>query len=70
MKSCDSSLYNCPIDEQTADGIKVGRCWHYIGPEGYCPRHGDVRKYIGRLPTLTAENDMRKDKGQPLLGET
>lgn len=33
---------NCPINEQTADGIGVGRCWHYL-PDGVtCPRHGNV----------------------------
>jgi hypothetical protein len=32
---------NCPIREHTADGVSVGRCWHYC-PDGKCPRHGDV----------------------------
>lgn len=33
---------NCPIRERTADGISVGRCLFYIGPNWICPRHGDV----------------------------
>lgn len=37
----DSFENNCPIRERTADGVSVGRCWHYC-PKGVCPRHGDV----------------------------
>jgi len=33
---------NCAVLEQTADGVDVGRCWHFA-PDGTCPRHGDVR---------------------------
>jgi hypothetical protein len=32
---------NCPVNEKTADGVSVGRCWFHC-PEGVCPRHGDV----------------------------
>lgn len=34
--------YNCAVREFTADGVSVGRCWHYVGLERTCPRHGDV----------------------------
>jgi hypothetical protein len=34
---------NCAIREHTADGVSVGRCWHFVGDTGQCPRHGDVR---------------------------
>jgi hypothetical protein len=58
---------NCPINEQTGDGTTVGRCWFFL-KDGVCPRHGDVKKYLERLPKLTLENDMRQDKNLPLLG--
>lgn len=32
---------NCAIREHTADGVPVGRCWHFVR-DGQCPRHGDV----------------------------
>ena len=32
---------NCPINERTADGVLVGRCWFHC-PGDICPRHGDV----------------------------
>jgi hypothetical protein len=35
----------CPINEQTADGVRVGRCWHTLR-DGRCPIHGDVRKAV------------------------
>lgn len=31
----------CPINERTADGHKVGRCYFHC-PDDRCPRHGDV----------------------------
>lgn len=33
---------NCPINERTADGDLVGRCWFYLPDGKTCPRHGDV----------------------------
>lgn len=33
---------NCPINEQTADGVPVGRCWYHLPDGKTCPRHGDV----------------------------
>lgn len=33
---------HCPIIECTADGVSVGRCWHYLADGKTCPRHGDV----------------------------
>ena len=58
----DTFSTNCPINERTADGDLVGRCWFYL-PDGYtCPRHGDVTKAIelwvksGRLTSESKEN--------------
>lgn len=36
------SCLNCPINEQTGDGVSCGRCWHYLPDGKTCPRHGDV----------------------------
>jgi len=33
---------NCPINEETADEILVGRCWFYLRDGKICERHGDV----------------------------
>jgi hypothetical protein len=33
---------NCPINERTADGVLVGRCWYHLPDGKTCPRHGDV----------------------------
>lgn len=59
---------NCPIIERTGDGVAVGRCWFHCR-DGVCPRHGDVGKYLAKLPTLTDENDMRRERGLPVLGK-
>lgn len=59
---------NCPIRERTGDGTPVGRCWHWC-PGGICPRHGDVTKYLQRLPKTTDENEMRADRGLKPLGK-
>lgn len=53
----------CPINEQTADGTRVGRCCFHL-PDGVtCPRHGDVgpevRQYVETV-NLKLENDMLK----------
>jgi len=55
---------NCPISERTADGAKVGRCWMSL-KYGVCERHGDVSEYVKRLPQLTDENELRRDRGLP-----
>lgn len=57
---------NCPINEVTADGKHVGRCWMTL-EKGNCSRHGDVskyQKYYMKSGKLTSENDMRKDRGE------
>ena len=63
---------NCPINEQTGDGTRVGRCWFYLPDGKTCPRHGDVSvevdKYIATRK-MTMENDMRARKGLVLLGK-
>lgn len=33
---------NCPVNERTADGDLVGRCWFHLPDGRTCPRHGDV----------------------------
>ncbi len=61
---------NCPILEQTADGVCAGRCWHLL-TDGECPRHGDVREEVRQYCETgkgTLENTMRKRKGLKLLG--
>ena len=65
---------NCPIIEQTADGVPCGRCYCFlnVGPNGWiCPRHSDVEDEGRRFQQTghtTLENVMRKRKGMPLLG--
>lgn len=54
---------NCAINEVTADGVHVGRCWHTleeIGGDYLCPRHGhvtSVRKHYEDTGELTSELD-------------
>ena len=63
---------NCPIVEQTADGVPCGRCCYFL-PDGFtCPRHSEVKTEVMRFQdtgTTTLENVMRKRKGLPLLGK-
>ncbi len=62
---------NCPINEQTADGAIVGRCWHSLDDGTTCPRHGDVSieiAHFNETGELTLENKQRKRTGKPLLG--
>lgn len=52
---------NCPINEQTADGHLVGRCWYHL-PDGItCPRHGEVSNEVLHYMATgkcTRENEM------------
>ena len=62
---------NCPINEQTGDGVRVGQCCFYLEDGITCPRHGDVSvevEYYLQTKKCTIENDMLKRKGLPLLG--
>lgn len=62
---------NCPIIEQTYDGVPCGRCWFHLPDGRTCPRHGDVGEEVDRFVQdghLTLENVMRKRKGKKLLG--
>ena len=55
-------VQNCPINEQTADGDTVGRCWHFMTDGHTCPRHGDVTvevKQYAKTGYLTLESTMR-----------
>ena len=61
---------NCPILEQTADGVRCGRCWYYLPDGKICPRHGDVSIEVDHFSSTgecTLENDMRTRKGMKLL---
>lgn len=61
---------NCPIIEQTADGDRVGRCWHHLPDGKTCPRHGEVEeevRYFKDTTFLTLEAKMwqrKKEEGQ------
>ena len=46
---------NCAIMERTGDGVKVGRCWYFVGENFICPRHGDVKEVQRRW---TEKQDM------------
>lgn len=51
-------IHNCPINERTADGVLVGRCWMHLKDGKTCPRHGDVSAAVElykRTGKLTAE---------------
>lgn len=53
---------NCPIQERTADGVSVGRCWHFLGLEGdkICERHGNVTTQVAEyLRTGQLQEDPR-----------
>jgi hypothetical protein len=63
---------NCPINEQTADGTIVGRCWMHLPDGKTCPRHGEVQDEVQiyeQTGLLTVENAMRKRKGLSRLGK-
>ena len=36
---------NCPIFEQTIDGVEIGVCAFFMPDGKTCPRHGDVTKF-------------------------
>lgn len=61
---------NCPIRQHTADGVSVGRCWHFLGrgDTKICRIHGDVTEAVktyantGRLTNdRFAERDRREE---------
>ena len=35
---------NCPVIEETGDGVKCGTCTFYMKDGKTCPRHGKVRE--------------------------
>jgi hypothetical protein len=54
---------NCPINERTADGKLVGRCWFTLKNK-ICPRHGDVSKAVehyNKTGELVAEDLYARD---------
>lgn len=55
---------HCAINEQTADGCVVGRCWFKV-ENGICPRHGDVsevqKRYAETGKLTLEENHIRKE---------
>ncbi len=59
---------NCPIMEQTADGVTCGRCWYHLAGGDVCERHGFVGPEVAKYNSsglTTLENEMRKRKGLP-----
>lgn len=64
---------NCPILEQTADGVNVGRCCYHLPDGQTCPRHGNVAVEVAEnisTGKCTLENRMRKRKNLPELGKS
>lgn len=60
---------NCPINERTADGTLVGRCWHHA-PNGICERHGDVNEALAtyrETGRLTPEKLTRRSRDGVLV---
>lgn len=60
MKERPLSPKSCAINEETGDGTPVGRCWHYVGDDAVCPRHGDVKavqEHYVKTGKLTRERD-------------
>lgn len=53
----DSS--NCAVRQYTADGVNVGRCWHYVR-DGRCPIHGDVTSVQAHYAATGKLTDERK----------
>lgn len=57
---------NCAVVEMTGDGLSVGRCWHYVGKERKCPRHGDVTEvqqtYVD-TGNLTRSDELAREEG-------
>ena len=54
----------CAVNEETAEGISVGRCWFYVGVEDVCPRHGNVSavmRYYRATGRLTPEDQEKSD---------
>ena len=51
----------CAVRERTGENVNVGRCYHFVGDENVCPRHGnvsDVQKRFSETGKLTDENDL------------
>lgn len=58
----------CAIREFTADGVNVGRCYHFVGRGTVrtCPRHGNVTEVQRRYREtgkLTDDNPKGADCG-------
>lgn len=60
-----SFIGSCPIHEQTADGICVGRCWFHLPNGKTCQRHGDVSEAVEKYKQtgkLTLETNHKRQK--------
>src|ERR1035437_5462555 len=57
--------FNCPVDEQTADGVYVGACEFYLKDGITCPRHGVVKdkKEFGTPYSTDEARNVAKSKG-------
>lgn len=51
---------NCAVREYTANGVSVGRCWHFV-PNDMCPRHGDVSVVMEHYRETGKLTDGRSD---------
>lgn len=63
---------SCPMREHAGDGGYVGRCY-FATYEGYCPRHGNVKQFLGEDADLATADDREwpahpdRDFGSPEL---
>lgn len=58
---------SCAVNEETGDGVPVGRCMFFVGDNDQCPRHGDVGEVMRRYREtgkLTREREFRAGKGR------
>lgn len=66
------SFRSCPICEETADGVSVGRCWLRLEEGKTCPRHGDVSEAVStymRTGELTPESELVRTHRAELVTE-
>ncbi|KZX57764.1 hypothetical protein A3709_19265 [Halioglobus sp. HI00S01] len=57
----DRKTVNCPVNEQTANGEVVGRCYFHLQDGFTCPRHGNVEAavaYFEKTGKLTLESKL------------
>lgn len=63
---------NCAVLTVTADGLSVGRCYHYLHDGVTCPVHGDVRSVQERYSStgkLTKESVLEEHQNLKGFGK-